>query len=121
MTPLGNQLSHGRHLRIADNRNPDRYLYRMKAYSVTEAKARLGALADMALKKGPIYIRRGQRILQLVEATPNEAIPLHTEGHFAVVAERAAYLNSLPIDSEPLNRSILYSARRKGRARTLAG
>jgi hypothetical protein len=76
----------------------------MKTYSVTEAKARLGPLADLALKNRPVFIRRGQRILQLVEATLPEPIPHYPEGHFAVSEERAAYLNSLPVDPEPLDR-----------------
>lgn len=76
----------------------------MKTYSVTEAKAKLGPLADMALKKRPIFIRRGQRILQLVEATLPEPIPHFPEGHFAVGEDRAEYLNSLPTDPSPLER-----------------
>ena len=59
---------------------------------------------DLALKKRPVFIRRGQRILQLVEATLPEPIPHFPEGHFAVGEERAAYLNSLPVDPEPLDR-----------------
>ncbi len=76
----------------------------MKTYSVTEAKAKLGPLADMALKKRLIFIRRGQRMLQLVEATLPEPIPQFPEGHFAVGEERAEYLNSLPIDSSLFER-----------------
>jgi hypothetical protein len=78
--------------------------FEMKTYSVTEAKAKLGPLADLALKKRPIFIRRGQRMLQLVEAILPEPIPHYPEGHFAVSEERAEYLNSLPIDSSPLKR-----------------
>jgi len=70
----------------------------MKTYSVAEAKAKLGPLADLALKKRPIFIRRGRRMLQLVET----ALPA-PEGHFAVGKDRAEYLNSLPIDSAPLS------------------
>jgi len=76
----------------------------MKPYSVTEAKAKLGPLADLALKKRPVFIRRGQRILQLVEATLPEPIPSYPEGHLAVGEERAAFLNSLPVGPEPLDR-----------------
>jgi hypothetical protein len=76
----------------------------MKTYSVTEAKAKLGPLADLALKNRPIFIRRGQRMLQLVEARMPEPIPQYPEGHFAVGEERAEYLNSLPIDPKPLER-----------------
>ena len=53
----------------------------MKTHSVTEAKSKLGPLADLALKKRPVFIRRGQRILQIVEATLPEPIPNYTEGH----------------------------------------
>jgi hypothetical protein len=58
----------------------------------------------MALKNRPVFIRRGQRMLQLVEATLPEPIPHYPEGHFAVGEERAVYLNSLPADPEPLDR-----------------
>jgi hypothetical protein len=70
----------------------------LKTYSVTEAKAKLGPLADMALKNRPIFIRRGPRMLQLVEARMPEPIPQYPEGHFAVGEERAEYLNSLPTE-----------------------
>lgn len=90
--------------RIDEDRFSDSYQFVMKTYSVTEAKAKLGPLADLALKKRPIFIRRGQRMLQLVEATMPEPIPLYPEGHFAVGEDRAEYLNSLPIDSTPLER-----------------
>jgi len=76
----------------------------MKTYSVSEAKARLGPLADLALRNRPIFIRRGQRMLQLVEARLPEPTLQYPEGHFAVSQGRAAYLNSLPIDPEPLDR-----------------
>jgi hypothetical protein len=82
----------------------------MKIHSVTEAKAKLGLLADLALKKRPIFIRRGQRILQLVEATMPELIPHYSVGHFAVGDECAEYLNSLPIDSSPLKRPNISGA-----------
>jgi hypothetical protein len=76
----------------------------LNTYSITEAKAKLGPLADLALEKRPIFIRRGQRMLQLVEATLPEPIPHNNEGRFAVGVERAAYLNSLPVDSAPIDR-----------------
>ena len=90
--------------RIDEDRFPDSIQSEMKTYSVTEAKAKLGPLADRALENRPIFIRRGQRILQLVEATMPEPIPHFPEGHFAVGEDRAEYLNSLPIDSSPLER-----------------
>jgi hypothetical protein len=76
----------------------------MKTYAVTAAKARLGPLADLALKKHPVFVRRGQRILQPVDATLPEPIPHSPGGHFAAGEERAAFLNSLPVDPEPLDR-----------------
>jgi hypothetical protein len=81
----------------------------MKTYSVTEAKAKLGTLADLALKKRPILIRRGKRMLQLVEATLPEPIPHYPEGHFALGKDRAEYQSSLPIDPNPLGRFRLFS------------
>ena len=76
----------------------------MKTHPVTEAKAKLGPSADFALKKRPVFIRRRQRILQLVETTLPEPIPNYPEDHYAVGEYRAAYLNSLPVDPEPLDR-----------------
>lgn len=76
----------------------------MKTYSVTEAKPILGKLADKALSKQAVFIRRGQRILQLVEATVPEPIPSLPEGYFAITPERAAFINSMPVDSEPIAR-----------------
>ena len=77
----------------------------MKTYSVTEAKAKLGPLADMALNKRPIFIRRGQRMLQLIEATMPEPIPHFPRGGTLQWAKIGPeYLNSLPIDPSPLKR-----------------
>jgi hypothetical protein len=76
----------------------------MKTYSVTEARARLGPLADLALKRSPVFIRRGPRILQLVEVTLPAPIPHYPEGHFAIDEERAEYLNALPLDPVPFGR-----------------
>jgi hypothetical protein len=78
----------------------------MRTYSVTEAKAKLRPLTDLALKKRPIFIRRGQRMLQLIEATLPEPIPHCRAGLFAVGEERTEHLNSLPIDSSPLERGF---------------
>lgn len=75
----------------------------MKTSAFTEAKAKLGPLADLALKKRPVVIRRGRRILQLVEATLPEPIPNCPEGHFEVGEERAAFLNFPPVNPEPLD------------------
>jgi len=76
----------------------------MKTYSFAEAMAKLGPLADLALKMPPFVIRRGRRILQLVEAPLPEPIPNYPEGHFAVGEERAAFLNFPPVNPEPLDR-----------------
>lgn len=76
----------------------------MKTYSVTEAKPILGKLADKALGKHAIFIRRGHRVLQLVEAIVPEPLPSLPEGFFAITSERAAFINSLPADSEPFAR-----------------
>lgn len=91
---------------LALSRSDNRFVFKtdMKSYSVTAAKPILGKLADKALRHEPIFIRRRQRLLQLVEAVVPEPIPSLPEGHFAITPERAAFLNSTPVDPRPLDR-----------------
>jgi len=67
----------------------------MKTITVSQAKARLGRLADQAIKSGkPVLIRRGDSILELRERPLIEPIE-----HFAVgdlpVGETAIALERL--------------------------
>jgi hypothetical protein len=67
----------------------------MKTITVSQAKARLGRLADQAIKSGkPVLIRRGDSILELRERPLIEPID-----HFAVgdlpVSETAIALEKL--------------------------
>jgi hypothetical protein len=67
----------------------------MKTITVSQAKARLGRLADQAIKSGkPVLIRRGDSILELREKPMIEPIE-----HFAVgdlpVSETAIALEKL--------------------------
>ena len=67
----------------------------MKTMTVSQAKARLGRLADQAIKSGrPVLIRRGDSILELREKPMIEPIE-----HFAVgdlpVGETAIALEKL--------------------------
>ena len=59
----------------------------MDAISLSTAKARLGRLADKALKTGqPIIIARGNRYVQLLPWEPIEPIPLAPVGALPVTA-----------------------------------
>jgi hypothetical protein len=67
----------------------------MKTITLSQAKARLGRLADQAIKSGkPVLIRRGDSILELREKPLIEPIE-----HFAVgdlpVSETAIALDKL--------------------------
>jgi hypothetical protein len=59
----------------------------MDVITISAAKARLGRLADKALKSGqPIIIARGSRYVQLLPWTPIEPIPLQPVGALPVTA-----------------------------------
>ena len=59
----------------------------MDAITISAAKARLGRLADKALKTGqPIIIARGSRYVQLLPWEPIEPIPLQPVGALPVTA-----------------------------------
>lgn len=76
----------------------------MQTLTVTEAKPRLGRLVDQALRSKPVFIRRGNRVVQLVPAVMPDPVPAMPEGHFAITEERASALNAMPPDPRPLVR-----------------
>ena len=54
----------------------------MKTLSISEAKAHLGEMADMALKGEPVLIVRKSRLLVLKEFDFPEPIPVRASGYF---------------------------------------
>jgi len=61
----------------------------MKTFSISEAKRRLGAVADEALHGEKIIIIRKSRLLTLQEYQPVESIPLRPPGYFKDVYTKA--------------------------------
>ena len=59
---------------------------------------------DKALRSEPVFIRRGTRLVQIVPAVLPEPIAIRPEGYFTVDEDRAAFINSMPIDDSPLAR-----------------
>jgi len=54
----------------------------MKTLSISEAKRKLGAVADQALLGEKIIIIRKSRLLTLQEYEPIESIPMRPPGYF---------------------------------------
>ena len=54
----------------------------MEAVSITEAKAKLGALCDRVAQGEPIIIRRKANLFQLIEYAIPEPIPMRPDGYF---------------------------------------
>jgi hypothetical protein len=52
----------------------------MRTLTVTEAKPKLGHLVDLALQSKPVFIRRGQQVVQLVPAVLPDPIAVYPEG-----------------------------------------
>jgi len=76
----------------------------MQSLTVTEAKPKLGHLIDLALKATPVFIRRGNRVVQLVPAVVPEPIPSWPEGALVRSAEQIAFLQSAADEPEPFRR-----------------
>ncbi|MGH7945135.1 MAG: hypothetical protein ACREH8_15620 [Opitutaceae bacterium] len=75
-----------------------------KTLTVSEAKGVLGRLVDDALKSKPVFIRRGERVVQLVPAVLPEPIPVYPPGTLEMTEERLAFINSMPDEPEPIRR-----------------
>ena len=76
----------------------------MKTFSISEAKRRLGAVADEALHGEKIIIIRKSRLLMLQEYQPVESIPLRPPGYFKDVYTKA--------EIKELNRLAKWSVQR---------
>ncbi|MBI4625133.1 MAG: hypothetical protein HY736_18180 [Verrucomicrobia bacterium] len=76
----------------------------MPTLTVSKAKGVLGRLVDDALKSKPVFIRRGERVVQLVPAVMPEPFPALPEGALTMSEERVAFINSMPDDPAPLRR-----------------
>lgn len=60
----------------------------MKTMTVTEAKGVLGRLVDDALKSKTVFIRRGERVVQLVPVARPDPVPVYPDGSLARKTER---------------------------------
>lgn len=76
----------------------------MKTMTVTEAKGVLGHLVDRALQSKPVFIRRGERVVQLVPAAMPDPIPVYPPGAMERSAEQIAFLQSGADEPEPYRR-----------------
>lgn len=52
------------------------------ALTVTEARSKLGRLADQALKGKSVYLKRGTHLLRLEPVNGKGGIPAHPVGYF---------------------------------------
>lgn len=90
---------------LAPVRFSDSFRSTMKTMTVTEAKGVLGRLVDRALKSKPVFIRRGERVVQLVPAVMPDPIEVYPRGALKRSAEQIAFLQSGPDDeAEPYRR-----------------
>jgi len=65
------------------------YFWTMKTFSLSEAKRRLGKVADEALQGEKIIIIRKSRLLTLQEYQPAEGIPQRPQDYFKDVYTKA--------------------------------
>ena len=81
---------------LAPVRFSDSFRSTMKTMTVTEAKGVLGRLVDQALKSKPVFIRRGERVVQLVPAVMPEPVSVLPAGALARDADHIAFLQNTP-------------------------
>ena len=72
--------------------------------TVSKAKGVLGRLVDQALKSKSVFIRRGERVVQLVPAEMPDPVEIYPPGAMEMTDERVAFINSMPDEPEPLKR-----------------
>ncbi len=72
----------------------------MRTITVSEAKPRLGKLADAALKGHSVFIRRGSEVLQLVRAAMPDPVAVYPLGAFARDDAAIARLTGTASDDE---------------------
>ena len=66
-----------------DNRGQRHYFRRMKTCSITEAKGKLGKLADAALQGKPTIISRGGKLVVIQAYHAAEPVRPRPPGYFA--------------------------------------
>jgi len=76
----------------------------MKTLTVNEAKGVLGQLVDQALKSKPVFIRRGERVVQIVPAAMPDPVEVYPPGAMEMTDARVAFINSMPDEPEPVKR-----------------
>lgn len=66
------------------------------ALTVSQARSKLGRLADQVVRGKSVYLKRGEHLLRLERVTGRRAIPVRAVGYFkfddelTVLADRAA-------------------------------
>jgi len=76
----------------------------MKTFSISQAKSKLGAVADQALQGEKIIIIRKSRLLTLQEYQPVESIPHRPPGYFKDVYTKAEAQESNRLASRSIKR-----------------
>ena len=78
----------------------------MKTFSISEAKRRLGAVADEALHGEKIIIIRKSRLLTLQEYQPVEDIPRRPPGYFKNLYTKAEANESNRLAARSIKRIV---------------
>jgi hypothetical protein len=63
------------------------------ALTVSQARSKLGRLADAAVKGKSVYLKRGDHLLRLEKVTNKGAIPFRPVGYFTFDDELTALAN----------------------------
>ncbi len=82
------------------------HFWTMKTMSISEAKRRLGAVADEALRGEKIIIIRKSRLLTLQEFEPIESIPMRPPGYFKNLYTKAEAKKSNRLAAESPQRIV---------------
>ena len=78
----------------------------MKTLSLSEAKRRLGRVADQALRGEPVIIIRKSRLLLLQEFHPVESIPMRGPGYFKNLYPAAEASKSNRLAAQSVRRPV---------------
>lgn len=74
----------------------------MKTLTVSEAKGGLGRHVDRALRGEGVFIRRGDRFVQIIPAVVPDPIPVYAPGALVRSDDDVALLMSMSTDDEHL-------------------
>lgn len=74
----------------------------MEILTLSQAKLHIGRHIDRALRGEPVVIRKGARLVQLVEYLPPEPIPDRPVGYFRRSAGGYRLANSAPANHPPI-------------------